>query len=98
MRGTTIYPEMILQALQELSLAEATYLEVDQGHDLSDEVTVVVGTDDSSVSIAHIEHILQARLRVKPKVVITTTELALNKIGSGSHKNKIFFDKRRKVL
>lgn len=96
-RGTTLYPEMIFHVLHEHALAEAAYVEVRMNHDLSDEVVVVVGSDDSSVSISHIEDILQARLRVKPKIMLEAKNRVLQKMDAGGHKKKKFYDFRRDI-
>jgi phenylacetate-CoA ligase len=70
-RGTTIYPEMIFQALQELPEIQAAYLEVRSAYDLSDDIHVVVGADHpATINVDNISEHLQARLRVKPSITI----------------------------
>jgi phenylacetate-CoA ligase len=70
-KGTTIYPEMIFQALQELPEIQAAYLEVRSAYDLSDDIHVVVGADHpAALKADHIAEHLQARLRVKPGITI----------------------------
>ncbi|MCA1765059.1 MAG: AMP-binding protein [Desulfobulbaceae bacterium] len=95
-KGTTLYPEMIFQALQELPEIHASYLEVRADYDLSDRINIVIGVDDSST--VHPELIsdhLQARLRVKPEITVQARKLVQETMEqSGGRKLKRFFDLR----
>ena len=91
-RGTTLYPEMIFHALQEIPAVQAAYVEVRAGYDLADEVTVVVGGE---VSEALIQDLLQAKLRVRPAIVIRSPrEVAVVMEQAGGRKPQKFFDYR----
>ncbi len=93
-KGTTLYPEMIFHVLQEYATL-AVYVEVRKAADLSDELTVVVGTDDQHITKQIVEEILQAHLRVRPKVVVKKQAEVLAVMGKdGGRKLKKFFDFR----
>ncbi|MEN8257923.1 MAG: AMP-binding protein [Thermodesulfobacteriota bacterium] len=91
-RGTTIYPEIIFQTLQEISAIEAAYIEVRAAYDLSDDVKVVVGSRQA-LEAKEIEALLQAQLRVRLTVVSEELE-KVQKTMAGGHKPKKFFDLR----
>ncbi|MDR9501662.1 MAG: AMP-binding protein [Desulfurivibrionaceae bacterium] len=91
-RGTTLYPEMIFHALQEIHAVQAAYVEVRAGFDLADEVTVVVGGE---VRPAQVLELLQAKLRVRPALVIKSRqEVVTDMEQGGGHKPRKFFDYR----
>lgn len=91
-RGTTIYPEVIFQTLQQVPAIEAAYIEVRAAYDLSDLVTVVIGSR-LPLDKGEIEALLQAQLRVR----LTVEQHALEDVENtmaGGHKTKKFFDFR----
>jgi phenylacetate-CoA ligase len=93
-KGTTLYPEMIFHVLQKYATL-TVYVEVRKAADLSDELTVVVGTDDQQTTKQTVEEILQAHLRVRPKVVVQKQAEVLAVMGKdGGRKLKKFFDFR----
>lgn len=95
-KGTTLYPEMIFQALQELPEIQASYLEVRADYDLSDRINIVIGVDDPATFHPELisDH-LQARLRVKPEITVQTRQLVQETMEqSGGRKLKRFFDFR----
>lgn len=93
-KGTTLYPEMIFHALQECAV-QTVYVEVRAAADLSDEITVVVGSDNQQISKRTVEEILQAHLRVRPEVVVKKQAEVLAVMGrDGGRKLKKFFDFR----
>lgn len=91
-RGTTIYPDIIFQTLQEIPAIEAAYIEVRAAYDLSDQVTVVVGSRQP-LAAREIDALLQAQLRVRITVEIKDLEKIKKTMASG-HKPKKFFDFR----
>ena len=94
-KGTTLYPEMIFHALQEIHAVQAAYIEVRADSDLSDKITVVVGGDEHRINKQTVEDTLQACLRVRPKIVIKKQEDVLAVMGrDGGRKLKKFFDFR----
>jgi len=92
--GTTLYPETIFQALQEIPEIQAAYIEVRSSFDLADDIRVVVGSDIPLPESLIAEH-LQARLRVRPKVTVKSKAEVQNTMElTGGHKPKKFFDLR----
>lgn len=93
-KGTTLYPEMIFHVLQQYTTL-TVYVEIRKAADLSDELTVVVGSDDQQTTRQTVEEILQAHLRVRPKVVVKKqTEVLAVMSQDGGRKLKKFFDFR----
>lgn len=95
--GTTLYPEMIFQLLQELPEVKGSYLEVRSSYDLSDEINVVVGKTNPAdqAATARIAELLQARLRVRPQVTALDPErVQATMEQGGGRKLKRFFDLR----
>lgn len=95
-KGTTIYPEAIFQALQEIPEIAGSYLEVRAAYDLSDVILVVVGLHTpGTLESAEISDLLQARLRVRPEVEIRDRSVVQATMeGAGGRKLKRFFDFR----
>lgn len=93
--GTTIYPEMIFQALRGLRHVEEAYVEVRSSYDLSDEIRVVAGTDASDINSDIVAEFLQACLRVLPEVIVRPRQEVLSTMEkAGGRKLKRFFDFR----
>ncbi|NTV13269.1 MAG: phenylacetate--CoA ligase [Desulfobulbaceae bacterium] len=95
--GTTLYPEMIFQTLQELPEVKGSYLEVRSSYDLSDEINVVVGITNPTdqATTARIAELLQARLRVRPQVTaLDPARVQATMEQGGGRKLKRFFDLR----
>ncbi len=98
-KGTTLYPDMIFQILSEIPEIDASYLEVRESYKLSDEITVVVASKDKVINIDKIKKLLQAKLRVTPKIRTEKFELVIKKIQpAGQRKPKRFFDLRKKEI
>lgn len=95
-RGTTIYPDIIFQTLQEVSAIEAAYIEVRAAYDLADEIKVVVGTCHS-LEAREVEALLQAQLRVRLTVEIKDLEI-VQKTMATANKPRKFFDLRENSL
>jgi phenylacetate-CoA ligase len=91
-KGTTIYPDTILQLLQEIPNLGPAYLEVSAAYDLSDEIKVVVA-EENAINVKEIMTLLQARLRVRPEVEKQPAEAIMARMSEG-HKVKRFFDNR----
>lgn len=93
-KGTTLYPEMIFNVLQDVKAVSAAYVEVRQAADGSDDVMVVAGTE-TVIGPAHLEDSLQARLRVRPTVVVRSAiEVEKVMTKDGGRKPRKFFDFR----
>lgn len=95
--GTTLYPEMIFQTLQEIPEVRGSYLEVRSSYNLSDEINVVVGIVDPTdqATTARIAELLQARLRVRPQLTpLDPARVQATMEQGGGRKLKRFFDLR----
>jgi phenylacetate-CoA ligase len=96
-KGTTLYSAMIFHALQEIPGATDVYIEVRQSFDLSDEVTVVIGTDEHGPDLRRIEEALQAHLRVRPEVILKDRSAVKARMHNDlDRKPRNFFDFRKK--
>ena len=94
-RGTTLYPEMVFRVLQGMAEVHAAYLEVRSASDLSDDLTVVVGSDARGLTGERVAERLQASLRVRPHVVVKgRTEVVATMERPGERKPRRFFDLR----
>jgi len=94
-RGTTLYPETVLRVLLGMAEVEAAYLEVRSASDLSDDLTVVVGSDRRGVTADQVAERLQANLRVRPNVVVKgRAEVVATMERPGERKPRRFFDMR----
>jgi phenylacetate-CoA ligase len=94
-KGTTLYPEMIFQALDEIQQVDCSYIEVRSLFDLSDNIKVIVGIGSNAVTQERISEHLQARLRVQPEVEIVDKTKVMEKMRvAGGRKLKRFFDLR----
>jgi phenylacetate-CoA ligase len=86
---------MIFQALRGLKHVEDAYVEVRSSYDLSDEIRVVAGTDASDIDADMVAEFLQARLRVRPDVIVRPRQEVLSTMEkAGGRKLKRFFDLR----
>jgi phenylacetate-CoA ligase len=69
--GTSLYPQSVYSALDEIAQVKEYFLKVQTaGSSLSDHLAIHLSVVDEAVDGASIERLLQARLRVKPEVVI----------------------------
>ncbi|MCJ7616408.1 MAG: AMP-binding protein, partial [Desulfobacterales bacterium] len=73
-RGTTVYPQSIYSALEEINGIDDYYIIVSSETDLSDNINIYVSVKENSCDSKIIQNKLQAKLRVKPTVVITSKE------------------------
>ena len=96
-RGTTVYPQAIYSVLEEIPAVTDYYLVVERESPLSDSVTVFAAVKDSSCTPGVIADRLQARLRVRPKVVLADGEAVRGRVyAADSRKPVLFNDRRRK--
>jgi phenylacetate-CoA ligase len=93
--GTTLFPNAIYAALDEIAGITEYAVEVTGNYDLSDIVKVYVAANDSSLSCGIISERLQARLRVRPEVIFAGEEEIKKMINPGvSRKINRFLDRR----
>ena len=69
-RGTTLYPQAVYSALDEIDGVNDYYMVVTSRGDLSDHLTIHAAVNGVSSTADLIQNELQARLRVRPEVVI----------------------------
>ena len=97
LNGTSIYPAAFFNALDQIPGVAQSYVTVTSEDRLSDTVRVTAAVRDASLTADEISRLLQASLRVKPRVVIEPEEAVLAAIyNKASRKPVRFFDKREK--
>jgi len=95
-RGTTVYPQSIYSALEEINGIDDYYLIVSSETDLSDNITIYVTVNENSCNCEIIQNKLQAKLRVKPKVIITDKEKLAQQVYTPESRKPVRFIDRRK--
>ncbi len=94
-RGTSLFPATIAHALHGIAAIQGHYIEVYPQHDLADEVKVVVGCTDPSLTPAEISARIAALTRVKLEVnICSPAEIMRKTVRSDRRKPVIFFDYR----
>lgn len=95
--GTTLYPQAVFTALDEMPGVVEYYIEVASDYALSDQVEVHVAVAQGGAGIKEIESGLQARLRVRPRVFVDPeAEVRARVYDPASRKPVRFFDMRGK--
>ena len=95
-RGTTFYPRMVFNILDGIEKVTEYYMTAVSKNEMSDEVTVYVALrDERSDDIKMIQNTLQARLRVKPEVVVVDEETALKQVYTNKSRKPTHFIDRR---
>lgn len=95
-KGTTLYPEMILQALQQLSGLGEHYIEVHEAFDLSDKIIITVATTLQCPTPTEVKNHLSSLLRVTPEIQFKPLNDVEKITGIGKlRKPKRFFDLRK---
>lgn len=69
-RGTSLYPQAVFSALDEMPEVSEYYLEVYAEDALSDRLVVHLAFSDRPVEVEVVLRRLQARLRVKPEIIV----------------------------
>ena len=94
-RGTTLYPQAIYSVLDEIPEVSNYYITVNSDFALSDMLNVYVSLSNGSCPRDRIMDRLQARLRVRPDVVICTDEeIKKQVLPASSRKVNRFIDRR----
>ena len=94
-RGTTLYPQAVYSALDETPEVSEYYMVVTGKEDLSDEITIHVAVRDGSIAAETVADALQARLRVKPAVVVEPEEAVRQHVYSPKSRKPIRFTDNR---
>jgi phenylacetate-CoA ligase len=95
-RGTTVYPQAIFSVLEEIGGVVEYCISVRQESPLADAVTVHAAVTDKSCSASYIQEQLQARLRVRPEVIVEKEEQLRGRVYTQKSRKPVrFFDYRR---
>ena len=94
-RGTTIYPQAIYSALEEIRGIKEYYISVTSENELSDAFEVHLAVDDPGCTAEAIQNKLQARLRIKPRILICEEELIREQVYSQKFRKPTRFIDRR---
>ncbi len=96
-RGTTLYPPAVFSVLEDLDDIEEYYLVVANENELSEKLSVHVAVNNQAMNSETLERLLQARLRVKPQVIIEDIKTIRQRVfNMNSRKPVRFFDYRNK--
>ena len=95
-RGTSLYPQAVFAALDELPSLGDYYLEITGTEALSDELVLHLGASAGQVSVERIREHLQARLRVTPVIVIDPEEKVRQHLYSPESRKPVRVWDRRK--
>ncbi len=79
-RGTTLYPPAVYSVLEEIDAIIDYYIVLTSESDLSDHMTIHAAVNETSCAANIIQDKLQARLRVKPEVIITAEETIMGQV------------------
>jgi phenylacetate-CoA ligase len=94
-RGTTLYPQAVFAALDEIPDLGDYYLEIGSDDNLSDKLTIHLGARPGQPSPDLIREKLQARLRVTPLIAIDPDEKVRHHVYSPESRKPIrVFDRR----
>jgi phenylacetate-CoA ligase len=95
-RGTTLYPQAVYSELDRFPGIAEYYVAVSSSDSLSDELTVHAAVKDPRCTAEAIGNRLQARLRVRPRVVIEPEELIREKVFTPRSRKPVRFVDTRK--
>ena len=94
-RGTTLYPQAVFSALDELDWVSEYYITVTSESEFSDDIEVCVAVKDSSCTCEMIQQKLSARLRLRPRVKIIDAEAVRRKVFTPKSRKPVrLIDKR----
>ncbi len=95
-KGTTLFPNSILAALEGVAYFDEGYVEVKSNPDCTDHVFLHLCLKDTAISKSVIEEHLRAKIRVVPDVVIQSKEEIMKIIYQPEKKRKriTFIDSR----
>ncbi len=95
-RGTTLYPNSLYAVLDSFPGISEYYVTATSDYDLSDVISVTVALKDDTCTAGMIMDRLQAHLRVRPEVIISTEEQVKKQVLAGNtRKLNRFVDKRK---
>ena len=96
-KGTTLFPNSILAALEGVSFFEEGYVEVRSNPDGTDNVLLHLCLKDNTINKNVIEEHLRAKIRVVPEIIIKSKDEIMNVIYQPEKKRKriTFIDSRK---
>lgn len=100
LKGTTVYPRAIENALAEVEGVENYVIEAYSGEVNEDRIVVKVGTNASHPALAEtVREAIKAKARVTPQVeILTPGEVDKILFEGGRRKPLVFIDRRQQVL
>lgn len=94
-RGTTLYPQAIYSALEEIEGISDYFITVTKESDLSENIRISVALKDKTCGVGFIQDVLQARLRVKPEIEIKDHQWVKEQVYTVESRKPVrFLDKR----
>ena len=97
-RGTTLYPQAVFAAMDEITGLGDYYLEICRQDESSDELVIHIGACAGQPSIASIREQLQSRLRVMPAISIDPEDKVWQCIHTPESRKPVRVLDRRTVL
>ena len=95
-KGTTLYPQAVFTALEEIGGVRDYCLEVTSHAPSSDDLTIYLSLNDTSLARETVENTLQAKLRVTPRVLVEDDKALQARICDPTSRKPVrFFDRRR---
>jgi phenylacetate-CoA ligase len=97
-KGTTVYPQLVINTLEQMSGIINYAMVVSSNEDLSDKLDVYIALKDQSV-LPVIKEKLKGTLKVCPELIASTPETVDELKSSVSNRKKtVFIDRRKKNL
>jgi phenylacetate-CoA ligase len=94
-KGTTLYPQAIFTVLEEIEEIQEYFVIATTKSGLSDHVSVHIAVSDPTLTTEIVQNKLQARVRVKPSVVVDDISTVRQRVfNPNSRKPVRFFDNR----
>ncbi len=95
-RGTSIYPQSVQAVLDEMPHIKEYYLRVRNNESYSEQLTIHIALADGQIDTDDILQVLQARLRVKPELVVDPIDVIRKIVHNPEFRKPIrFIDERR---
>ncbi len=94
-KGTSIYPQAVFTALEEIEGVLNYYVEAAAERELCDRLIVHASVDPARLNQERLQELLAVKLRVRPEVVLEADETVKRRIFSESSRKPVkFFDLR----
>ncbi len=97
-RGTTLYPNSLYAVLDSIPSITEYYVTANSDYELSDDIRVFVAVRDADCTAEMIMDRLQAHLRVRPAVFVTSEDEVRKTVFPGNSRKPIRFIDKRKSL